>query len=128
MSNQLSHSQRQAPIHESLQPLLIDGLKGIEKESLRTDRKGSISLSPHPIELGSALTHPHITTDYSEALLELITPALSDGKETSNFLTDLHKYVCTNINDELLLAASMLSVLYPARQFQSPDMAPPTLE
>jgi glutamate--cysteine ligase len=107
MSKQLSHSQRQAPIHESLQPLLIDGLKGIEKESLRIDRNGSISLSPHPIELGSALTHPHITTDYSEALLELITPALSDGKETLNFLTDLHKYVCANINDELLLAASM---------------------
>ncbi|MEO5655944.1 MAG: glutamate--cysteine ligase, partial [Nitrosospira sp.] len=68
---------------------------------------GSISLSPHPIELGAALTHPHITTDYSEALLELITPALSDGKETLDFLMNLHKYVCANINDELLLAASM---------------------
>jgi glutamate--cysteine ligase len=107
MSNQLSHSQRHAPIHESLQPLLIRGLKGIEKESLRINREGSISLSSHPIELGAALTHPHITTDYSEALLELITPALSDGKETLDFLTDLHKYVCSNINDELLLAASM---------------------
>ena len=107
MSKQLSHNERHAPIHESLQPLLIHGLKGIEKESLRINRKGSISLSPHPVELGAALTHPHITTDYSEALLELITPALSDGKETLDFLTDLHKYVCANINDELLLAASM---------------------
>ncbi len=108
MSNQLSRSQRQAPIHESLQPLLIHGLKGIEKESLRINREGSISLSSHPIELGAALTHPHITTDYSEALLELITPALPDGKETLDFLTDLHKYICANINDgELLLAASM---------------------
>ncbi|BCT68342.1 glutamate--cysteine ligase [Nitrosospira sp. NRS527] len=107
MSNQLSRSQRQTPIHESLQPLLIHGLKGIEKESLRINREGSISQSPHPIELGAALTHPHITTDYSEALLELITPALPDGKETLDFLTDLHKYVCTNINDELLLATSM---------------------
>ncbi|MEO8992231.1 MAG: glutamate--cysteine ligase [Nitrosospira sp.] len=107
MSSPLSHSQRQAHIHESLQPLLIRGLKGIEKESLRIDRTGSISLSPHPVELGAALTHPHITTDYSEALLELITPALSNGEETLGFLTDLHKYVCANINDELLLAASM---------------------
>jgi glutamate--cysteine ligase len=107
MSKQLSHNEHDVPIHESLQPLLIHGLKGIEKESLRINRKGSISLSPHPVELGAALTHPHITTDYSEALLELITPALSDGKETLDFLTDLHKYVCANINDELLLAASM---------------------
>ncbi|SCY68797.1 glutamate-cysteine ligase [Nitrosospira sp. Nl5] len=94
-------------VNESLQPLLIDGLKGIEKESLRITREGSISQLPHPVRLGAALTHPHITTDYSEALLELITPALSDGRETLRFLTDLHKYVCANIDDELLLASSM---------------------
>jgi glutamate--cysteine ligase len=95
------------PINQSLQPLLIHGLKGIEKESLRINREGSISLSPHPVQLGAALTHPNITTDYSEALLELITPALSDGTEVLDYLTNLHKYVCANINDELLLAASM---------------------
>lgn len=107
MSRQLSCSKRTTTIKESLKPLLINGLKGIEKESLRINQEGSISLSPHPIQLGAALTHPNITTDYSEALLELITPALSDGAEMLNFLADLHKYVCANINDELLLAASM---------------------
>ncbi|MEQ1779447.1 MAG: glutamate--cysteine ligase [Nitrosomonas sp.] len=110
MSKQLSCSERTTTattIDESLRPLLIHGLKGIEKESLRINREGSISLSPHPAQLGAALTHPNITTDYSEALLELITPALSDGTKVLDSLTDLHKYVCANINDELLLAASM---------------------
>ncbi|MBX9637019.1 MAG: glutamate--cysteine ligase [Nitrosomonas sp.] len=107
MSRQLSCNNRITTINESLQPLLIHGLKGIEKESLRINQEGSISLLPHPSQLGAALTHPNITTDYSEALLELITPALSDGTEMLNYLADLHKYVCANINDELLLAASM---------------------
>lgn len=49
-------------------------LKGVEKEGLRVDRNGFIAQTPHPEALGSALTHPRITTDYSEALLELITP------------------------------------------------------
>jgi glutamate--cysteine ligase len=57
--------------------------------------------------LGSALTHPYITTDYSEALLELITPALSDAQQMLDFLAGLHQYVCRNIEDELLLATSM---------------------
>ncbi len=66
MSRRLSCSERATLINKSLRPLLIDGLKGIEKESLRITREGSISSSPHPLQLGSALTHPNITTDYSE--------------------------------------------------------------
>ena len=107
MSHKSSHSRRRTLIDASLQPLLIHGLKGIEKEGLRMTREGAISRSPHPAALGSALTHPNITTDYSEALLELITPALSDASEMLGFLTDLHRYVCANIPDEVLLAASM---------------------
>jgi glutamate--cysteine ligase len=68
---------------------------------------GTISPFPHPARLGSALTHPYITTDYSEALLELITPALSDAQQMLDFLAGLHQYVCRNIEDELLLATSM---------------------
>ena len=52
------------------------GKVGIEKESLRTDKKGVISNTDHPRALGSALMHPYITTDYSEALLEFVTPPL----------------------------------------------------
>ena len=48
--------------------------RGIEKESLRITTDGTLAQTPHPAALGSALTHPYITTDYSEALLEFITP------------------------------------------------------
>jgi glutamate--cysteine ligase len=107
MSNKLPWGRFEARIDESLQPFVRNGLKGCEKEGLRITPEGSISLSPHPVQLGAALIHPNITTDYSEALLELITPALSDGSEMLAFLTDLHRYVCANINGELLLPASM---------------------
>jgi glutamate--cysteine ligase len=107
MSNKSRLGRSEARLSESLKPLIQNGLKGCEKEGLRITPEGSISLSPHPVQLGAALTHPNITTDYSEALLELITPALSDGSEMLAFLTDLHRYVCANINGELLLSASM---------------------
>ena len=83
------------------------GLKGIEKESLRIARDGFIAHTPHPIALGSALTHPHITTDYSEALLEFITPPFADIKETLNYLRNIHQFVYDQLDREMLLAASM---------------------
>lgn len=107
MPHESTYVRFKTHVDKSLRPLLVGGLKGVEKESLRINREGSISQLPHPVRLGSALTHPHITTDYSEALLELITPALPDGNEMLGFLTDLHQYVCTNIGEEFLLAASM---------------------
>lgn len=87
--------------------LLIGGLKGIEKESLRVNRDGQIAQTPHPPGLGSALTHPNITTDYSEALLELRTPPLAAIGETLEFLAQLHSFVYTQINNELLWGTSM---------------------
>ncbi|MEO7320440.1 MAG: hypothetical protein ABIW02_02255, partial [Nitrosospira sp.] len=67
MSNKSAHGGLEAPLDASLQPLFRQGLKGIEKEGLRIAQDGSIALSPHPPQLGAALTHPAITTDYSEA-------------------------------------------------------------
>lgn len=87
--------------------LLIGGLKGIEKESLRVNRDGQIAHTPHPTGLGSALTHPNITTDYSEALLELRTPPFAAIDETLEFLAQLHGFVYTQINNELLWGTSM---------------------
>ena len=40
--------------------------RGIEKESLRVTPSGDLSLISHPQNLGSALTHPWITTDFAE--------------------------------------------------------------
>ena len=54
--------------------VLRGGLKGVEKESLRVTPEGRLAQSPHPTSLGSALTNEIITTDYSESLIELVTP------------------------------------------------------
>ncbi len=91
--------------------LLGGGLKGLEKESLRVTPKGHIAQTAHQESLGSTLTHPHITTDYSEALLELITPPFADIKDTLGFLTDLHHFIYENIDDELMWATSMPCLL-----------------
>ncbi len=94
-------------IDNDKQYLLCNGLKGLEKESLRISKQGSIATTPHPSLLGSALTHPSITTDYSEALLEFITSPFTDIKETLNSLHQIHQFVIQNLDDEMLLATSM---------------------
>ena len=81
--------------------------RGIEKESLRITESGRLAQSDHPAALGSALTHPHITTDYSEALLELITPAYDELSAPLDFLDQLHRFVYSKIGDEILWVNSM---------------------
>ena len=87
--------------------VLQSGLRGIEKESLRVTPDGRIARSPHPETLGAALTHQWITTDFSEALLELITPPVPTNWEALSFLCDLHRFVYEGIGDELLWSTSM---------------------
>ncbi|MEE8527624.1 MAG: glutamate--cysteine ligase [Gammaproteobacteria bacterium] len=87
--------------------LLGGGRKGIEKESLRISSDGAIAQTPHFPELGSALTNRFITTDYSEAQLEFITPPFAGAWETVQFLCDIHQFVYLNISDELLWVTSM---------------------
>ena len=83
------------------------GLRGIEKESLRIATDGGLSTRFHPQQLGSKLTHAEITTDYSEALLELITEPLSSTAEVIQRLHDIHTFVYQGIGDEMLWATSM---------------------
>jgi len=90
---------------------LPDGLRGIEKESLRVTRDGMIAFTPHPRALGSALTHPSLTTDYSESLIELITPAEPDASLTLERLDELHRYVYASLGDEMLWTESMPGLL-----------------
>tara|TARA_B100001093_G_scaffold520489_1_gene616686 strand:- start:2967 stop:4658 length:1692 start_codon:yes stop_codon:yes gene_type:complete len=81
--------------------------RGVEKESLRTTNNGFISITPHPKALGSALTHPSITTDFSEALLEFITAPSNNISDVLDELDDIHRFVHAQIGEELLWVNSM---------------------
>jgi len=68
---------------------------------------GTLAHTPHPRLLGSALTNEHITTDYSESLIELVTPAFTHSWELLQYLLDLHQFVYRHLGEELLWATSM---------------------
>lgn len=86
---------------------LHGGRRGIEKESLRVTPEGYIAATEHPVCLGSALENRFITTDYSEALLEFVTPPVEATWEAIQFLCDIHQFVYGCLDDELLWAMSM---------------------
>ena len=83
--------------------------RGIEKESLRITRDASLAMTPHPASLGSALCHPRITTDYSEALLELITSVHQSVRGCLEELEAIHRFVYAALaqQDEMLWTSSM---------------------
>jgi glutamate--cysteine ligase len=81
--------------------------RGIEKESLRVNPDGTLADTPHPLALGASLTHPHITTDFSESQLELITGVHDGIASCLEELTQIHEFVCRHIGDEVLWCASM---------------------
>ncbi len=83
----------------------------MEKESLRVSTEGGISRVRHPQALGSALTNSYITTDYSEALAEIITPPLTSSSDALQFLGDAHAFVYSKLGDEILWSTSMPCVL-----------------
>jgi glutamate--cysteine ligase len=87
--------------------ILQHGLKGVEKESLRVHPDGRIAHTPHPEGVGSALANEHITTDFSESLIELVTPAFPTSWELLQYLCDLHQFIYRHLRDELLWATSM---------------------
>ncbi|WP_133013066.1 glutamate--cysteine ligase [Marinomonas flavescens] len=84
--------------------------RGVEREALRVDRsQGRISHKPHPAVLGAALTHPSITTDYSESLMEFITKVHPSVEGVINELDEIHHVVNHELakQDECLWPASM---------------------
>jgi glutamate--cysteine ligase len=86
---------------------LRGGRRGLERETLRVTPDGYISRASHPRQLGSTLTNQYITTDYSEALLEFITPPQTDNDATLQFLADIQHFAYAAIDQELLWAFSM---------------------
>ncbi|MDE2592932.1 MAG: glutamate--cysteine ligase [Burkholderiales bacterium] len=101
----------------ALPPERLQGIRrGIEKESLRTRPSGQLAMTPHPQALGSALTHPHITTDFSESQVELVTGAHTRVQDCLDELTQIHQFVYRAIGDEQLWVSSMPGALPPDDQ------------
>ena len=98
-------------LNERLTALTPDRLRGmrrgIEKESLRSRADGGLVATPHPPALGSALTHPFITTDFSESQVELVTGVHDSAQACIDELTELHQVVYRAIGDERLWVSSM---------------------
>lgn len=94
-----------------LSPERLRGMgRGIEKESLRAQPDGALALTPHPRALGSALTHLHITTDFSESQIELVTGVDHDVESCLEELAQIHQatyHVLAAGGDERLWVSSM---------------------
>jgi glutamate--cysteine ligase len=95
----------------ALSPEALAGMRrGIEKESLRAQPNGALALTPHPAALGSALTHPHITTDFSESQVELVTRVHLSIEACLDELTQIHQATyraMRDMGDEMLWVSSM---------------------
>lgn len=95
-------------LKHSDKPSVWQGIKrGIEREALRIKENGTLAPTNHPGVLGRTLTHPTITTDYSENLLEFITPVATDIDTTLKQLKDIHRVTYGAIGEEFLWPMSM---------------------
>ncbi|VFP87189.1 Glutamate--cysteine ligase [Candidatus Erwinia haradaeae] len=100
-------------------PDSIRGIKrGIERETLRVKPDGLLATTRHPMCFGSPLTHQWITTDFAEALLELITPVDDDIDHLLEFLGDLHRHVSRQLGKELMWPMSMPCKMHPNQKIQ----------
>ena len=106
---QTSADRLRALIERQGQPVVMN--RGIERETLRTDGSARLSLTPHPASLGNKLTHPSITTDFSESQLELITPVFQSVDALLNDLTTTHQFVARQLGKERLWPGSMPCIL-----------------
>ena len=85
---------------------------GLEKETLRIDTEGRIAQTNHPAALGSALCNSAVTTDFSESLLEMVTPPCASAKAAFDYLTGLHQFILPRLEyDEGLWNTSMPCIL-----------------
>ncbi len=118
MTRSVTHNTGSPDIHADTlaalgkEPHALAGLqRGVEKESLRVTPDGALSQLPHPRALGSPLTHEAITTDFSEAQVELITGVHNSPEACLEQLTNVHRAVYASLGDELLWPSSMPCIL-----------------
>lgn len=88
-------------------PLLHAYQTGLEREGLRVLSNGQLSPHPHPMLAGSALTHPYITTDFSEAQVELVSPPCQSIPALSQTMANIHAFMAKQMGEEWLWPYSM---------------------
>lgn len=71
-----------------IEDVMLEGEFGLEKESLRVDEKGYLSMTKHPFS-----ENPHIERDFSESQVELITDVFYSIDDLYNQLSELHREV-----------------------------------
>lgn len=103
----LAHLVERLQTLQRQNPLFNEIKRGIERETLRTTPEGTLAPTGHSPLLGSKLTHPHITTDYSENLLELITAPHTEVDSLLQELLNIHAFTAQAIPDERLWPMSM---------------------
>ena len=81
--------------------------RGVERETLRYQKDGRLATTPHPKDLGSAYANDWITTDFSESLLEFITPVSTDIKTLIQQLEDIHHFTQSKLGEERMWPLSM---------------------
>src|SRR5690625_1421759 len=87
---------------------LLQSIKrGVEREGLRVTPLATLAVTDHPQALGSTLTHPYITTDYAEALLELITGTHKSVGELYAELKHIQQFVASKLDNEVFWNQSM---------------------
>ena len=89
----------------------LKGNYGIEREGLRVNDKGELSLKNHPSVFGDKVNNSYITTDFAESQIEVITPPFKNVEETYNFVNSLYDIVAMEIGEEYLWPQSMPSVV-----------------
>ncbi|MBT3622960.1 MAG: glutamate--cysteine ligase [Gammaproteobacteria bacterium] len=104
----LSTALKEASKHN---PGLLVFNHGIEREALRVTHEGHLATTPHPGFLGGKLTHPKVTTDFSESQLELITPVHQSPAAALAELDEVHRYIYSGLQEEKLWSASMPCLL-----------------
>ena len=123
-----SYETRLRQLREAGASELLRGSRiGIEKESLRVSAEGVIAQTPHPEALGASLTHPHVTTDYAEALTEFITRPHRGIPDVMQELDELHRWVYSHLSDEIFWATSMPCILRGEKSIRIAEYGPSNL-
>lgn len=95
-----------------LEPLMLLGSFGLEKEGVRTNQTYELALTDHPSKLGDRAFHPYVQTDFSEAQLELVTPPTENLESTYQWLIALHDVTLRSLEEEeTIWPFSMPSIL-----------------